>query len=155
MSLNIERITTLLSFIVITVLCGAAIGASGVSDSEDLKDISKADNRNELIKIAEADPSSVRNPFLPVKVKYSNRYSSSDIKKKSVRSPRLVLSGVMFIGKEGTAVVNGKIVSVGDTVSGAKVVEIKKDRVVFLRHGRKIVKRMTSAAGIKIMGGSM
>lgn len=59
-----------------------------------------------------------RNPFLPKEVQVS------------VTGRRLVLDGIAWDRKSPRAVVNDRIVAVGDEVGGSTVVEIRKDRVI-------------------------
>ena len=48
----------------------------------------------------------------------------------SVTGRRLVLDGIAWDRKSPRAVVNDRIVAVGDEVGGSTVVEIRKDRVI-------------------------
>ncbi len=53
-------------------------------------------------------------------------------------SPRLVLNGVFFSQDGGYALVNNKIVSQGEEIDGAKLVEIGEDEVLFDFKGKEI-----------------
>lgn len=55
------------------------------------------------------------------------------------QTPTLRVDGIAFQdGAEGVAVVNGVPVSQGESVEGARVVEVQRDRVLFSHGGKKI-----------------
>ncbi len=58
---------------------------------------------------------------------------------KDAVSGRFVLSGIMGSGAGGVAIINGKILRVGDTVSGGKAVAIAKGRVRLEFNGKPVV----------------
>lgn len=53
-------------------------------------------------------------------------------------APQLVLNGVFFSDDGGYALVNNKIVSQGDEINGAKLIEITQEEVVFDYKGKEI-----------------
>jgi hypothetical protein len=52
--------------------------------------------------------------------------------------PKLILSGLYFQGDEGYALINNRIVKVGDIIQGARVKEIGLDKVALEFDGRII-----------------
>lgn len=51
---------------------------------------------------------------------------------------RFVLTGVTWVGKDPTAIINNELVRVGDGVSGAKVVRIEEQEVTLDERGQTI-----------------
>jgi thioredoxin-related protein len=57
-----------------------------------------------------------------------------------VRNHNLQLDGIFFEPKPSKAIINGKIVKIGDTIEGAKVVSIGKSKVeLSLNDGKKLI----------------
>ena len=52
--------------------------------------------------------------------------------------PKLVLGSIMVAGDKRWAVINGKLCSVGNTVSGCRVEAIEADRVRLSRDGETV-----------------
>lgn len=73
-----------------------------------------------------------RNPFIPL---ITNDGQFTNIKDDEENSD-LVLEGIIY-DKEGKsmAIVNGQILGKGDTIADAKIVEIRKDSVVYAKDG--------------------
>jgi len=57
-------------------------------------------------------------------------FTSSLITPVESSSFRLYLTGILWDEKNPTAIINGKIIGIGDKVGGNSVVDIKKDRVI-------------------------
>lgn len=68
-----------------------------------------------------------RDPFLPsymrLESKRSGVFSSEEL--------GFSLSGIMWDPEDPVAIINGEVMHVGDVINGKKILEIKKDRVVF------------------------
>ena len=65
-------------------------------------------------------------------------FNVTTVTKKAV-DPRWVLSSTLVSREHRNAVINNRVVSLGDVVSGARVVEIEPMRVVLNRNGQQIV----------------
>lgn len=50
----------------------------------------------------------------------------------------LILQGIIWNGKESLAIINGKVVGVGDMVKGAKVLIINEGGVALLKDGSRV-----------------
>lgn len=50
----------------------------------------------------------------------------------------LALQGIIWNGKESLAIINGKVVGVGDMIRSAKVLAINEDGVVLLKDGSRV-----------------
>lgn len=48
------------------------------------------------------------------------------------------LEGIIWDEKKPIAIINDKVVGIGDTISGAKIIEIKKDEVIFDINGQTV-----------------
>jgi len=55
------------------------------------------------------------------------------------RSPPLKLQGIIFRLRNPTAMINGKSLLVGESVSGARVTKIEKDQVTLERDGKTVL----------------
>lgn len=66
-----------------------------------------------------------------------NPFSEAERKKEEALTSGLILSGIVWDKNKPKAVINGRIVKVGDVVGGKTVTKIEKDRVIFLKEGRK------------------
>ncbi len=53
--------------------------------------------------------------------------------------PRLALQGVLWGGRRPTAIVNNTVVSVGDVVSGVKILDIRRGAVILLYRGERFI----------------
>ena len=51
--------------------------------------------------------------------------------------PALTVSGIAWGGSYPRAIINGKIVKIGDTIEGAEILEIKKEGVVVSYKGQE------------------
>jgi len=68
-------------------------------------------------------------------------FSSADSNEEppaSLNEPKLILSGSYFQGDEGYALINNRIVKVGDIIQGARVKEISLEKVALEFDGRII-----------------
>ena len=70
------------------------------------------------------------------------RASGGGARSKGAVAGGFVLSGIMGSGAGGAAIINGKIVRVGDDVAGAKVAEITRTKVRLDAKGREVVLTM-------------
>ena len=59
-------------------------------------------------------------------------------KKAARKAPRWVLSSTLVSGQRRTAVINDRVVGVGERINGARVVEIQPAKVRLRRQGRDI-----------------
>lgn len=64
-----------------------------------------------------------------------NRFKDQEPKLRSSTVAGLTLSGIIWDRKKPLAIINDRVVSVGDTVKGATILEILKDMVVFEQEG--------------------
>jgi type II secretory pathway component PulC len=64
-----------------------------------------------------------------------NRFKDQEPKLRSSSVAGLTLSGIIWDRKKPLAIINDRVVSVGDTVKGSTVLEILKDMVVFEQEG--------------------
>lgn len=73
-----------------------------------------------------------RNPFIPL---ITNDGQFTNIKDDEENND-LILEGIIY-DKEGKsmAIINGQILGKGDTIAAAKIVEIRKDSVVYAKDG--------------------
>lgn len=62
--------------------------------------------------------------------------SDLDVVTDSVPLPDLSMEGLVWGSERPTAIINGKVVRVGEEISGAKVVEINKEGVTVLFNGK-------------------
>ncbi|MEW6593276.1 MAG: type II secretion system protein N [Thermodesulfobacteriota bacterium] len=64
-----------------------------------------------------------------------NRFRDQEPQVRSSSAAGLALSGIIWDRKKPLAVINDRVVSVGDTVKGSTILEILKDMVVFEQEG--------------------
>ncbi|HSR36477.1 MAG TPA: type II secretion system protein N [Desulfurivibrionaceae bacterium] len=64
-----------------------------------------------------------------------NRFKDQEPKLRSSTVAGLTLSGIIWDRKKPLAIINDRVVSVGDTVKGSVILEILKDMVVFEQEG--------------------
>lgn len=64
-----------------------------------------------------------------------NRFKDQEPKVRSSTVAGLTLSGIIWDRKKPLAIINDRVVSVGDTVKGSVILEILKDMVVFEQEG--------------------
>ena len=64
-----------------------------------------------------------------------NRFKDQEPKLRSSTVAGLTLSGIIWDRKKPLAIINDRVVSVGDTVKGATILEVLKDMVVFEQEG--------------------
>jgi len=64
-----------------------------------------------------------------------NRFKDQEPKLRSSSAGGLTLSGIIWDRKKPLAIINDRVVSVGDTVKGSTILEILKDMVVFEQEG--------------------
>ena len=91
-----------------------------------------------LAKIDMADVLEYRDPFKITednKKPLKKKINPSRVKRKS--GPTLILQGIIWDENQPNAVINGEIVAKGDNIRGFIVQEIKKDRVVLMKNGKK------------------
>jgi type II secretory pathway component PulC len=55
--------------------------------------------------------------------------------KAETSNKNVTLTGILYAGDNSSAVIDGKIVHEGDTINGAKVIKIHKDKVELARDG--------------------
>lgn len=63
------------------------------------------------------------------------KFKSHDRKNRTVLFAGLSLTGIIWDKKKPIAVINGKMLGVGDTIKGAKVKKIQKESVLLRKHG--------------------
>ncbi len=56
---------------------------------------------------------------------------------KDIPLPPLVIQGLLWGGEFPQAIINNKVVKIGDTIEEARIVEINKNGVILLFAGRK------------------
>lgn len=77
----------------------------------------------------------LRNPFeQPVLVSESDNVDSS-FKPEIAKLPQLTVQGIIWGGNLPQAIINNKVVKIGDVLEGAEVVEIEKEGVTVLFAG--------------------
>jgi hypothetical protein len=77
----------------------------------------------------------LRNPFeQPVLVSESDNVESS-LKFEVAKLPQLTVQGIIWGGNFPQAIINNKVVKIGDVLEGAEVVEIEKEGVTVLFAG--------------------
>jgi hypothetical protein len=81
----------------------------------------------------------VRDPLEPYRAAPSGNGSAP-------AAPRYALTGVVVRGAQRVAIVNGRLLKVGDTVDGALVLRIEADAVHLRREGREMVVALGNAA---------
>jgi len=74
----------------------------------------------------------LRDPFEPYVKKKEPMLSTQQLtKQEDFKPPSMTIQGISWGGRYPQAIVNNKVVRVGDTVSDAVVVEIRRDGIVF------------------------
>ena len=64
-----------------------------------------------------------------------NRFRDQEPRVRSSSAAGLTLSGIIWDRKKPLAIINDRVVSVGDTVKGSTILEVLKDMVVFEQDG--------------------
>jgi hypothetical protein len=64
------------------------------------------------------------------------------VQKKLVKSKPLLLTSILYSSTRKIVVINEKMLSVSDTINGARLVSIKKDSVRLIRNGKTINLRL-------------
>jgi len=96
-----------------------------------------ADSDNEEIAVREPVPytaATFRDPFVPVSAAMEVKPQAGAAKTTTtvVSLPDMVLQGMVWGGSFPQAIINGRVVKIGDQVSGAEVLDITKEGVLFL-----------------------
>jgi MSHA biogenesis protein MshK len=89
--------------------------------------------------MAGAEEPVVRDPLEPYRAEARGEAAAQG-------TPRYVLTGVVVSGTRRIAIVNGRLLQVGDRVDGAEVVHIEPDAVHLRREGREILVALGNAA---------
>jgi len=76
----------------------------------------------------------IRDPFKPLKIELEEATSEEET---TQTLPDLKIQGVVWGGSLPQAIINNKVVKVGDTIEKAKVIDINKDGITVLFSGRK------------------
>ena len=66
-----------------------------------------------------------------------------------IKLPELVVNGIIWGGKFPQAIINDKVVKVGDEIEGAKIKQISKDGVVVLFSSKTYTLPAPAMAGVK------
>ena len=73
----------------------------------------------------------LRDPFEPYVKKKEPMLTPQQLVKEDFTPPALKIQGISWGGRYPQAIVNDKVVKVGDLINGAQVVEIRHDGIVF------------------------
>ena len=91
---------------------------------------------------------SVRDPMRPPAFalqKYrqeKQKQAAAGSRKPAPKQESLRLHSILFSSLRRRAIINGRLLAVGDRIDGAKLVAIERDRVRLSRQGRKIVLKL-------------
>jgi hypothetical protein len=93
-------------------------------------------DKKEVLDIAPKKPA-IRDPFLSSK-------DPEKFEKEVQKKPQidLNLSGILWDDQIPTAIINSKVVKIGDLVFGKTVVDIEKDQVVLMEEGQMFVLKL-------------
>ena len=78
------------------------------------------------------DAEGLKDPFKPPEIKKEAQLPAKVSKQqepKIVTPPSLIIQGIVWGGSLPQAIINQKIVKIGDTLEGARIIDIKKDGV--------------------------
>jgi hypothetical protein len=82
---------------------------------------------------------SLRDPFQPYIVKETAPAAVDQIpEEESIPLPEMTITGITWGSSYAQAIVNGKIVKVGDNIGGAEIIAISKDGVVVSFNNQKV-----------------
>jgi hypothetical protein len=71
---------------------------------------------------------------------------------KEITPPTLTVQGLVWGGNFPQAIINNKVVRIGDTIEGAKVISIDKEGINLIFEGMQIVLPSPSAASVPSIG---
>jgi hypothetical protein len=74
--------------------------------------------------------------------KSKNKPKVAVVQKKRVKSKPLLLTSILYSSTRKIVIINEKMLSVSDTINGAKLVSIKKNSVRLVRNGKTINLRL-------------
>jgi len=108
--------------------------------------ISAPDTSVTIDELAKYDSMRKRDPFVPV---ITNEGVITNIKDEIGGDSTLMLEGIMYDDKgQSLAIVNGEVVRKDDMIADAKVLEIKKESVVFIKNGEIFVLESNPEGGV-------
>lgn len=84
--------------------------------------------------IVEYTSGTLRDPFQGVNTR---PISSGQAQVQAKELPPMTIQGIMWGGKFNQAIINSKVVKAGDTIEGAQVISIEKNKIILIFEGRK------------------
>lgn len=98
-------------------------------------DQSAADSQGPVTRpLVEYTSSTLRDPFQGVNTRPASG-SQAQVQVKEL--PAMTVQGIMWGGKFNQAIVNSKVIKAGDSIEGAQVVSIEKNKIVLIYESRK------------------
>jgi hypothetical protein len=77
----------------------------------------------------------LRDPFQGVNTKPDSSRRQAQAQTKEL--PKMVVQGIMWGGKFNQAIINSKVVRAGDTIEGAQIIAIEKNKIILIFDNRK------------------
>jgi len=76
------------------------------------------------------DAEGLKDPFMPTDIKKAAQLPEKEPEEpKIITPPSLIIQGIVWGGSLPQAIINQKIVKIGDTLEGARIIDINKDVV--------------------------
>jgi hypothetical protein len=93
--------------------------------------------------VIEYTSGNLRDPFQGVNTKPSSA-NQSQVQVKEL--PKMIVQGIMWGGAFNQAIVNNKVIKAGDTIEGAQVVSIDRNKIIMIFEGRKYTLTVVGAS---------
>lgn len=88
----------------------------------------------------EYEAEGLRDPFKVYEEEYKKRKEEVAVGKEPIQIeplPSLTIQGIVWGGSAPLGIINDKVVKVGDTIEGVKIIKIDRDGIKVLYHGRE------------------
>jgi hypothetical protein len=125
--------------IVLFSVAGIILGPVRLFAESEKEDNGQASSILAYRQVYEYSSSLARDPFRRMNTKIAEEAKQKS-PESSVRPglPEMEIQGVLWGGNFNQAIINGKVLKEGDTLLGAKILSIERDKVVFYYQGYKI-----------------